>query len=89
MNPWATNDRAPERGASSTRGASRRDLLKTFAAAGVGALVPAAGLIAQSARPPNEATVGRIDVHNDALSWEVLRALDRGNAERLFPGLKA
>jgi 6-methylsalicylate decarboxylase len=64
MNPWATNHRAPESGASSTRGASRRDLLKTFATAGAGALSPASALIAQSARSANEATVGRIDVHH-------------------------
>lgn len=45
-------------------GPSRRDLLKAFAAAGMGALAPASGLLAQSARSAGGANPRRIDVHH-------------------------
>src|SRR5579862_9286480 len=44
-------------------GASRRELLRTFAAAGVGAMLPATGLTAQTGRPGGVANPRRIDVH--------------------------
>ena len=43
--------------------ASRRDLLKALAAAGAGAILPAAGLIAQSQKGARN-NPGRIDVHH-------------------------
>src|ERR1700680_1856776 len=44
-------------------GASRRELLKTLAAAGVGAMLPTSGLIAQTGCPATGANPRRIDVH--------------------------
>jgi 6-methylsalicylate decarboxylase len=44
--------------------ASRRDLLKALAAAGAGAILPTAGMIAQTAQPDGGGTSGRIDVHH-------------------------
>ena len=45
-------------------GASRRAFLKVLAAAGVGAVLPVSGLIAQTAPPANRANPRRIDVHH-------------------------
>jgi predicted TIM-barrel fold metal-dependent hydrolase len=52
-------------------------------------LVPTSQLLFGTDYPaePMESTLDQLP--NDALSREVLRALDRGNAERLFPRLKA
>jgi len=52
-------------------------------------LVPTSQLLFGTDYPaePMESTLDQLP--NDQLSPEVLRALDRGNAERLFPRLKA
>jgi predicted TIM-barrel fold metal-dependent hydrolase len=52
-------------------------------------LVPTSQLLFGTDYPaePMESTLDQLP--NDALSPEILRALDRGNAERLFPRLKA
>src|SRR5579864_2787874 len=44
--------------------ASRRDLLKVLATAGVGAMLPGAGLIAQTAKKGASGNPHRIDVHH-------------------------
>jgi predicted TIM-barrel fold metal-dependent hydrolase len=45
-------------------GKPRRDFLKSAAAIGAGAMLPAAGLLAQSVAPGAHAVPGRIDVHH-------------------------
>jgi len=55
----------PQTDATLPSGASRREFLKALGAAGVGAMVlPASGLIAQTAPPANRANPRRIDVHH-------------------------
>lgn len=57
-------DLDPKKIAPFTSGASRREFLKALAAAGAGVMVPAGGLIAQTAPPATRAKLGRIDVHH-------------------------
>jgi 6-methylsalicylate decarboxylase len=60
--------------ASIPPGASRREFLKTLAAVGAGAMVPASGLLAQAAAQKPVARTGRIDVHHHAVTPGYMKA---------------
>src|SRR5271169_3169511 len=53
-------------------GASRREFLRTLAAAGAGALLPGSGLLAQANRP----ALGRIDVHHHMIPPFYVKAME-------------
>ena len=57
---------------------SRRDLLKAFAAAGAGAMLPASALIAQNAKNSGGGNPRRIDVHHQ---YSFVRDGNYGNAQ--------
>ena len=58
---------------SATSDASRRRFLKTLAAAGMGAILPATGLIAQITGPAATAKRRRIDVHHHMVPPEAVK----------------
>ena len=60
-------------GVSLAPGASRREFLKALAATGAGGMLPASGLLAQTARPASRANPRRIDVHHHMQPPEYLR----------------
>jgi predicted TIM-barrel fold metal-dependent hydrolase len=55
-----------------TSGSSRREFLRTLAAAGAGALLPGSGLLAQANRP----ALGRIDVHHHMIPPFYVKAME-------------
>ena len=78
--PWRPGEEDCGCGVS---GASRREFLKSVAAVGAGALLPATslpGLLAQVASPAARALSGRIDVHHHVYPAALLRALGGGGA---------
>ncbi len=56
-------------------GGSRREFLRSFAAAGAGALLPAKGLFAQTRPSAASATPVRIDIHHHIVPPSLLQAL--------------
>jgi predicted TIM-barrel fold metal-dependent hydrolase len=65
------NDSGPH-----SSGNSRRDFLKSAAAIGAGAMLPAAGLLAQAVAPGGHATPGRIDVHHHLYPPVYVKAME-------------
>ena len=66
-------DGCRRQGVSLAPGASRREFLKALAATGAGVMLPASGLLAQTARPASRANSRRIDVHHHMQPPEYLR----------------
>ena len=64
--------------------ASRREFLRTLAAVGAGAVLPASGLIAQVAAPPARANPRRIDVHHHMRPPEYMRQRGDQGANRAW-----
>src|ERR1700752_1661557 len=60
--------------------ASRRNFLKTLAAAGAGTIIPGGKLIAQAVSPSVRPLPGRIDVHH--------HMLPQSGGGKIFPGEK-
>jgi len=65
-------------------GPSRREFLRTLAAVGAGAVWPASGLLAQTARPAGRARPGRIDVHHHMRPPEYMRQRGDQGANRAW-----